>query len=189
MQPRFEHHGIMGFHAAMAMVWHCLKIRNQYAHCNWGDNHEAGLFFADVQDSADTPDFTHSWRHVDVPLLEEQFRYFGLTMEMLEVTHHEMAFRMGQIQSHVWPMPICPTPAPQHNPLDEHVPPWIGEDEKALHLKRAAELKRANQQPERPPSVLRLTREEWAAKDAKESRLAAEKAAAECSDSAAPKYR
>lgn len=138
MRPYFEQHGLLEDHQnAMDAVWHCLKIRNQYAHCNWGDHHQAGLFFADLQVSANTDDFTHAWRHVDVALLEQQFTYLGWTMEMLEFTHHEMAVKMRQIESHVWPKPTAPSPAPLHNPPGEHIPPWLSEDEKALHLARA----------------------------------------------------
>ncbi|AUC94590.1 hypothetical protein CWS35_10175 [Bradyrhizobium sp. SK17] len=138
MQPYFKQHGILDdYQNTMDTVWHCLKIRNQYAHCNWGDNLTAGLFFADLQVSADSDNFSHTWRHVDVPLLEQQFTYFGWTMEMIEFTHHEMGVKMGHIQSHVWPRPKVPAPAPLHNPPYEHVPPWLSEDEKALHLARA----------------------------------------------------
>ncbi|MES6429100.1 hypothetical protein U6U55_12180, partial [Cutibacterium acnes] len=117
MQPYFKQHGILDdYQNTMDTVWHCLKIRNQYAHCNWGDNLTAGLFFADLQVSADSDNFSHTWRHVDVPLLEQQFTYFGWTMEMIEFTHHEMGVKMGHIQSHVWPRPKVPAPAPLHNP-------------------------------------------------------------------------
>jgi hypothetical protein len=138
MRPYFEHHDLAEEHkTAMEMVGHCLKIRNQYAHCNWGDHHRAGLFFADLQTSADTDDFSHHWKHVGPTILDEQFQYYGMTMELLEFLHHEMAVKLGHIQYHVWPRPTVPSPPPLHNPPGEHVPPWISEEEKALHLARA----------------------------------------------------
>jgi hypothetical protein len=138
MRPYFERHGLTAeLNTAMGMVWHCLKIRNQYAHCNWADHQAAGLFFADLQNSAETADFSHDWKHVDPSVLQEQFHYFAMTLELLEFTHHEMAVKLGQIPSHVWPRPIIPSPPPLHNPPAEHVPPWLTEDGKALHVARA----------------------------------------------------
>jgi hypothetical protein len=118
------------------MVRHCLKIRNQYSHCNWGDHATAGLFFADVQESAEHPDFEHYWKHVDPPLLQNQLDYLGVTMDMLELTQ-ELAVRQGLLRSHVWPRPTVPAPPPLHNPEAQHVPPWLNEDRQALHLARA----------------------------------------------------
>jgi|SRR6516164_6300545 hypothetical protein len=42
---------------AFGRVMHCLRIRNQFAHCNWGDHETAGLFFVDLQVAAERPDF------------------------------------------------------------------------------------------------------------------------------------
>jgi hypothetical protein len=61
------------------------------------------------------------------------------------------------------------------NLASQHIPPWLTLGQQALHLARAQEAEAPPRQPERPPSVLRLTREEWAAKDEKDARLAAEK--------------
>lgn len=177
MRPYFDLHGLgEGHNAAMAMANHCLKIRNQYAHCNWGDHHQAGLFFADLQKSADTEDFTNDWKHVDPAVLGRQFDYYGMTLELLEFIHHEMAVKLGQIQSHVWPRPTVPSQPPLHNPASQHVPPWLSGAEKARHLERAAESEQEGRQPERPPSVLKLTEEEWRAKQAKDARLAGRRA-------------
>jgi hypothetical protein len=175
MRSYFEQRGLLAdYRNAIDAVWHCLKIRNQYAHCNWGDHHQAGLFFADLQDSADTHDFSQSWRHVDVPLLEQQFAYFGLTMEMIEFTYHEMGVKMGHIQSHIWPRPTVPTPAPLHNPPDEHVPPWLGEDEKALHLARARATQGGRPTPTPAQKALDKARAEKRARQAEQQRKSQE---------------
>jgi hypothetical protein len=173
-QPEFEKHNLLDdYERAHAMVWHCLKIRNQYAHCNWGDdqtNHTAGLFFADLQASADRPDFEHSWKHVDIPLLQLQEQFFAETREWLDFIRHELAVRKGELRIHFWPRPTeCELP-PRHNLASEHVPPWLDANQKARHLERTQETERGGHQPERPPSILRLTREEWAAKDARDAR-------------------
>ena len=41
------------YRAAIAAIRYCLKICNQYAHCNWSDAPDHGLFFTDLQESAD----------------------------------------------------------------------------------------------------------------------------------------
>jgi hypothetical protein len=138
MRETFESSGLTDDHdTAMGLVRHCLKIRNQFAHCNWADHDEAGLFFADLQASAEKPDFSHNFKHVDPALLQQQEDYFGVTMEQLEWLNQEIAVRQGRLRSHFWQKPIIPTPPPLHNPADQHVPPWLSEDQKALHLARA----------------------------------------------------
>jgi hypothetical protein len=105
MRPEFEASGLAAeYNVAIKMVWHCVKIRNAYAHCNWADD-EKSLFYADLQDSADTPDFDHYYLHVDVPLLEKQEAFLGQTMEHLEWLYHEIAVRQSRLQSHAWPKP------------------------------------------------------------------------------------
>ncbi len=160
VRPVFEAHGLLAEHeTAYTMVRSCLTIRNQYAHCNWADDAlqpDSGLFFADLQDSAQRRGFEHSWKHVDVPLLTAQEQYFSDTLEMLDFLKHEIALRRGKLISHAWPRRSEPTRPPPHNPESQHVPPWLSEDKSLRHKERAAEQQRAGQQPERPPSVLRL---------------------------------
>jgi hypothetical protein len=138
MQPVFVEHNLGELYETMrGVVGYCLKIRNQYAHCNWGDDINAGLFFADLQESADTLDFQHDWKHVDVPLLQAQFMFLCFAMELLEYLHHELAFRRGDLRENIWPMPTILSPPPLQNPEEEHVPPWLSAEQKALHLARA----------------------------------------------------
>ncbi len=127
MRPVFEAHKLEAeYVTSHAMVRHCFRIRNQFAHCNWGDagyDHTAGLFFADLQTSAKRSDFDHSWKHVDVPLLESQEDYFGETLEWLDYVRHEIALRQGLLSSHFWPKPKELQPPPLHNPASQHMPP------------------------------------------------------------------
>ena len=163
---------------AITMLRYCLRIRNLFAHCNWADaptDVAAGLFYADLQDSAKTPDLRHDWKHVDVSLLQRHEDYFAETMEWLSFLHHEIAIRQGRLQSHVWPRPSELAQPPLHNLASQHIPPWLTLDQQSQHLSRAQEQEAPPRQPQRPPSVPRLTREEWAAKDAREAREAAPK--------------
>ncbi len=126
---------------AREMVQTCLRIRNQFAHCNWGTHGfstEAGLFFTDLQAAADAPQgMEFAWRHVDVPLLRSHEAFFALTMEWLSFLDIELAIRTGALPPRSWPRPPEQAPPPFHNPPEMHVPPWLSEDQKALHIARA----------------------------------------------------
>jgi hypothetical protein len=122
----------------ITMLRVCLRIRNQFAHCNWADHPTGGLFFTDLQNAAEADEgFDTLWRHVDVELLEQHESYFGCTLEWLRFVDHEVAVRQGRLSSHVWPRPPELEPPPLHNPPLQHVPPWLSEDQKALHIARA----------------------------------------------------
>jgi hypothetical protein len=129
------------YEISQRMVWVCLRIRNQFAHCNWTDHPETpatGLFFADLQASADaTEGFEYTFRHVDVPLLRKHEAYFALTMEWLSYLDVELGVRQGKLQHPGWPKPPAQEPPPLHNSPEKHVPPWLTEDQKALHIGRA----------------------------------------------------
>jgi hypothetical protein len=160
-----------------AIKW-CQTIRNQFAHCIWADDLNAGLFFTDLQDAAERVDMLRfNWRHVDVALLTQQLDYFDNTLTGLIFLENEGQVRAKKKQVHDYPAPKAINRPPLHNPPSLHVPPWIDEDEKRQHLEIARATENVGPQPERPPSVLRLTREEWAAKDAKDARLDGERPA------------
>jgi hypothetical protein len=77
MRPFYEKHGLVeDYDTAIKMLRYCLLIRNQYAHCNWADHHEAGLFFADLQTSAKNANFDHSYKHVNTTILKDQLEFF-----------------------------------------------------------------------------------------------------------------
>jgi hypothetical protein len=138
MRPTFSAYGLApDYDFAMGMVRHCIKIRNQYAHCNWAGDSLTGLFFADLEDSAKTEKFDYFFKHVDGALLNEQLEYFALTLEWLEFLNQELAVKLEHQSTHVWPRPPAPSPPSLHNPPDEYVPPWLNEGDKALHVARA----------------------------------------------------
>jgi hypothetical protein len=171
MRPVYEAHGMTNdYDMTIKMMRHCLIIRNQFAHCNWADHEKAGLFFADLQTSAKNQNFDHSYRHVDPALLATQLDYFKFTLEWLRFMDHELAVKQGKLKFHVWPKPPSSTPPPLHNPASQHIPLWLTEELQAAHLKRALELESRDHPRERPPSILKLTEEEWLAKYRKEGR-------------------
>jgi hypothetical protein len=163
------------FDETIANIKCCRQIRNQYAHCHYADEwNGVGLYLTNLTDAAEGNDsFEYLWRHVDVPLLERQEAYFLHTIQRLQYLEWEYLFRTGKtIIGHGMPWPTALEPPPKHNPPSQHIPQWLAEEAKRRHVELAEALEQPAQQPERPPSILRLTREEWAAKDAKDAREA-----------------
>jgi hypothetical protein len=174
MQPTYAKAGLGNEQARMfESLNHCVRIRNQFAHCNFGDHQDAGLFFVDLEKSARAPvGFNHDWKHVDVPLLESQEAWFVHTLGWLFYLQHELPFRRGTPKPPRFPIPTIQSPPPLHNLASQHIPPWLTEDQKVQHLERAKVEEQCAPQPVRPPSVPKLTEEEWRAKEAKDARLA-----------------
>ena len=115
MQPAFRAVGMANEQAkALTAVRYCVRIRNQYAHCNWG-NKPAGLCFADLQKSAKGEEWSPDWRHIDVPLLAAQEAYFGHARHLLFYLEHELAVRRGTLQSNPFPVPPEAAPPPEYN--------------------------------------------------------------------------
>jgi hypothetical protein len=61
-------------------VHHCLKIRNQFSHCNWADDPNfpnSGLFFVDLEKAfEDVEDIELHWKPIDRPLLTKHEEFF-----------------------------------------------------------------------------------------------------------------
>ena len=101
------------FEMGVGAVRHCLKIRNQYAHCVWYDDKSGKLAFVDLEEIVKTnarlPDLTSlTVFHADVPLLTEQERYFVFADEMLAWTNYEGRLRNGKIRSNPLQKPQPP---------------------------------------------------------------------------------
>lgn len=123
---------------AFNMTKSCHQLRNQYAHCNWGDDSKEGLFFTNLQRAAESegPLFLF-WRHIDVPLLQKQLDYLGHTMQWLWWVEFKLAVRRSKKRPYPWPRPQEPTLPSFHNPSEKHTPPWLTPSRRAQHLERA----------------------------------------------------
>jgi hypothetical protein len=70
---------------ALSDVNWCRKLRNQYAHCQWGWTKPLGLFFVNLEDLAEDPapivKVMNKPLYVDVPLLSEQEAYCNYVRE------------------------------------------------------------------------------------------------------------
>jgi hypothetical protein len=153
---------------------HCLKIRNNYAHCQWSPAQD-GLFFANLEDAASRAEgFDLDQKHVDLRLLTEQETYFDYTRSLLLYFGDQLHVKLDP-RSHLGvPRPQAKGRPNLHNRASEHIPHWMSEERKRRHLERALEAEGRERQRERPPSVLRLTEEEWGAKHAKDALLKSE---------------
>jgi hypothetical protein len=92
------------FEIAVGAIRHCLKIRNQYAHCVWYDDKSGKLAFVNLEEIAkdntrlrDLDSLTVL--HVDVALLNDQVQYFDYTDKILAWTNYEGRFKGGKISS------------------------------------------------------------------------------------------
>jgi hypothetical protein len=177
MRPVFATAGFEGDYGQMlGALKYCLRIRNQFAHCHWGDHEWSGLFFVDLEESAEksSAGWDHDWLHVDYDLLNLHYAFFYYAKSWLFFFEYQIAQIRGTLTSPLFPKPKALERPPLHNPRSQHIPAWLDADQKAQHLARALESEQSAPQSERPPSVLRLTKEEWAAKDAKDAREASQ---------------
>jgi len=88
------------FEQAIAAMHHCRKIRNQYAHCNWGDD-DKGLWFTNPEEPAQENENFMSGRmqtrRADVPLLKEQEAYFCYVRDCFEFLSYAVRARRKEI--------------------------------------------------------------------------------------------
>jgi hypothetical protein len=108
-----------------AIRW-CHGTRNGYAHCHWADD-KSGLFFTDLEDAAGkTGSIEHFWRFVDLPLLNEQEKYFVYAMFCLQYIEAEYEQRTKQKKvPHPFPWPPKQQQPIRHRPPDQHIPHWL----------------------------------------------------------------
>ena len=142
----------------LGAVRHCRRIRNQYAHCHYGDQLRFGLFLTNLQDAAEKPEsFEYQWRHVDVPLLDQQEHYFLYTLKCLQFLLDEYRVKSGRTGvPHGSPWPTRREPPPLHNPPSQHVPPWLSEDQKRRHIELALEWEYSAGLRSRPPKAPKM---------------------------------
>jgi hypothetical protein len=69
------------YQEAMSAADYCRKVRNQYSHCHWLGDKDAGLFFSNIEPSAQkkSGEITMAFLHIDDALLQKQEAYFAQT--------------------------------------------------------------------------------------------------------------
>jgi len=106
------------FEMAVSAMRYCLKIRNQYAHCNWYDD-RGRLAFVNVEEVAKGNQPISGFgnltrRYVDVPILEEQERYFVYANNLIAYATDEGRFQRGKLKTRSWGKPAQVSPPPLH---------------------------------------------------------------------------
>jgi hypothetical protein len=118
----YKKHGLeTQFSEAIGGVRRCLKIRNQFAHCNWHDDNTGRLSFIDMQEIAEgnavIADLSHlTLRYLDVPLLLQQEAFFAYVANLLVFLNFEGQKLAGRISSHPYAAPPKVPPPPPYLP-------------------------------------------------------------------------
>jgi hypothetical protein len=94
------------FETAIAAVRYCLRIRNQYSHCNWYDDQTGRLAFVNVEEIVKSNQLIRGFetltrRYIDVPTLEGQEAYFSYADALLGYANYEGRFLSGKLNSRV----------------------------------------------------------------------------------------
>lgn len=166
IRPSFDGHLLSSdYETMMIAIRYCLRIRNQFAHCNWGDD-PTGLYFVDLEAASRTSfglDFL-PWRHIDTKLLRDQEAFFVNTQSYLFFFEHQLSVIEGQPIYPAHPKPSELVLPPLHNPPEKHLPTWLTADQKNLHLKQAQAAKGGDPTPTPAQVALEKARAEKKAK-------------------------
>jgi hypothetical protein len=111
MGMRADYIEIMG---AMAT---CLKIRNLFAHCHWGQSKKRGLFFIDLEAAGRARGrlTLNNFRHADGKTLAQVEDYFWYTFLCLDYLAADFSIRADLMRG---PGPSRPTRPPSLKPLN-----------------------------------------------------------------------
>ncbi len=122
MQRKYEEANLGDQYAdALGATRFCRRIRNQFAHCHWFDDPKGGLFFTDLQKSAQaTREIMLRFRHVDPPQLLSQEAYFCYASDCLVFLHNELKKLKGRLKIHSFSMPQKLQRPSLYNPSEAH---------------------------------------------------------------------
>lgn len=107
------------FSEAIAGSRHWLKIRNQFAHCNWHVDNAGRLCFIDMQEIAEKNAVIVNlagltFHYIDLSLLRNQERFFQYIADCFLFLNFEGRKKTGKIPTHgfvapkkVQPPPLC----------------------------------------------------------------------------------
>jgi len=116
--PAYQPHGLANdFRKAIIALRRCLKIRNQYAHWVWWDDHSGKLAFANLADLSKrkgrVPNLDKLKAfHLDMQLLNQQEAYFTYVDHFVGWINYEGRFRAKKLTVN----PLGPKPSPPRRP-------------------------------------------------------------------------
>lgn len=103
---------------AKGAIHRCLSIRNQYAHCHWGEYKNQELYFVNMEKEVEGPksksEFTYM--RLSLPLLNEQEDYFSYTQNCFWFLTYEVDYLRDPIKNHPFLMPKKRPQPNLHNP-------------------------------------------------------------------------
>jgi hypothetical protein len=107
------------FDMAISAVRYCLRIRNQYSHCNWYDDNSGRLAFVNVEEIANHNQLVTGFDkleryYIDVPTLELQEQYFGYAGALLAYANYEGRYRAGKLRDQIIAKPAQVMQPPLH---------------------------------------------------------------------------
>lgn len=122
LQPAYAKIGLHNVYAdALGALRYCKNLRNQYAHCHWIWYESAGLFFADLQKSAEGSEpVTHTFHHTDEALLLEQEAFFCFTADLLVYLLNEHRIHAGILKANPHQKPARILKPNPYNPPEKH---------------------------------------------------------------------
>jgi hypothetical protein len=101
---------------------HCLKIRNQYAHCHWLEQ-DGELLFTMLDHAFDGPETKSlTIRVALLSTLQAQETYFDYTRRCFWFLSHETQRLRGQLRDNPFSMPLRMQPAILHTPPTKPLP-------------------------------------------------------------------
>jgi hypothetical protein len=116
----YAHHTLgTEFETAIAATRHCLRIRNQFAHCVWYDDKSGRLAFTNLEEIAKGNAYLRNLDdltifYVDEPLLFEQEAYFVYADDLIGWVNYEGRQRAGTISKNPLTKPTQPTQPSLH---------------------------------------------------------------------------
>jgi hypothetical protein len=98
------------FRSAIGALMHCIKIRNQYSHSVWWDDHSGHIAFANIEDIAlldniQTDLLYLLTDHICLHILLWQENYFSYVDKLLTWINLEGRYKAGKISSRIYPKP------------------------------------------------------------------------------------
>lgn len=109
-KPYAAHQLESEFSDAIRAMRYCLKIRNQYAHCQWYDDNTGKLAFVNLEEIAGQDTVISNLlglttHHVDSALLTRQELYFIYVSACLDYLNYEGRRKAGKLPSHIFEAP------------------------------------------------------------------------------------
>lgn len=118
MRRRYQEVGLgEDYGEAIGAMRHCLRIRNQYAHCQWVRNLDRGLCFVDVEEIARAAPEVDlalvTQKNVPLDLLREQEAFFAYAQAMLGFVNYGYRAAIGTMSANPMQHPLKPRERPR----------------------------------------------------------------------------